>query len=346
MSEARQAAPTLADVAVVAGVSHQTVSRVLNNSPAVSNATRQRVQTAVASLGYRRNTAARTLATGRSRIIGVIVVNAHLYGPSESLFGIEGAARELGYWVSVAGLARETEAEMADDVLRMVGQGAEGIVAIAPTSSAVSMVLQAVGELPRVLVTTAPVPADTLSVDVDQGMGIRQLMALLLESGHRNIAHVAGPCGHVHATAREEAWRETLAQHGLPCGLRVQGDWGAASGYAAAQTLLSAAELPTAVLAANDLVALGLMRGFHEAGVSVPRDISVVGFDDFPGVDQSIPPLTTVRQDFDALGSQCLEMLAASIEGEPVASGLVPTRLMLRSSTAAPRSGPVSFNGP
>ncbi len=144
---------------------------------------------------------------------------------------------------------------------------------------------------------------------------------------------MAGGVGQFHALVREQTWQEVLEEAGLPTGPRIQGDWSAGSGYAAAHDLLNSAELPTAVLAANDMVALGLLRGFAEAGVRVPQDVSVIGFDDVEGTDQAIPPLTTVRQDFTKLGVRCFNLLMKVIHSEPVSSELIPTRLVVRGST-------------
>jgi DNA-binding LacI/PurR family transcriptional regulator len=325
----------MADVAAAAGVSHQTVSRVLNGHPSVRPATRDRVLAAVDRLGYRRNLAARALVTRRTNIIGTIVLSAQLSGQSGALLGVEAAARARGYWVSVAGVGSSPGLDLTDAISHFIDQGVDGLVVITPNQDAIATAVQAAGRVPLVLVTSGAAPAGVPTADVDQGMGIRQLMNLLLGLGHRRIGLAAGPSDHLHATVREAAWREALAAAGVEPGPRVQADWTAASGYAAAMEFL-AGELPTAVVAANDLVALGLLRGFRDAGVDVPGRVSVTGFDDIEGTDQSVPPLTTVRQDFDALGARCVELLLATIDGAEASAALIPTQLVVRSSTAAP----------
>jgi DNA-binding LacI/PurR family transcriptional regulator len=326
----------MADVAAAAGVSHQTVSRVLNGHPSVRAETRERVLAAIDQLGYRRNLAARALVTRQSNTLGMVVSDTRLSGPSGALLGIEAAARARGYWVSVAGVVGPAAADMAAAISHFKDQGVDGIVVIAPTQAALDAALAAAGAVPKVLVTTGAVPAGVVTADVDQTMGIDQLMTLLLGLGHRRIGHVAGPVRSFHAVDREAAWRAALAAAGLEPGPRIQADWSAASGYEAAMALLARGELPTAVVAANDLVALGLLRGFREAGVAVPGRVSVVGFDDSDGTDQSLPPLTTIRQDFDALGARCVELLLDLIQGKPVESARIPTHLVVRASTAPP----------
>jgi DNA-binding LacI/PurR family transcriptional regulator len=326
----------MADVAQAAGVSHQTVSRVLNGHASVSAATRERVLEAIEQLGYRRNLAARALVTKNSLIIGVVVSHAHLSGPAGTLMGLEQAARARGYWVSVAGLQEHTAAETSHAISHFIDQGVDGVVVIAQTDAALRGAVQTAGSLPMVLVTSGAAPDGLLTVDIDQTMGARQAMTLLLGLGHRRIGHVAGPADDLHAMARATAWRTALTTADLIPGPLVQGDWTTASGYRAAMEFLSGEDLPTAVFAGNDLMAIGLLRGLHEAGVVVPGRVSVIGFDDIDASDGSIPPLTTIRQDHAALGVTCLRLLIDLIEGQHPESTSVPTQLIVRASTVAP----------
>jgi DNA-binding LacI/PurR family transcriptional regulator len=325
----------MADVAQAAGVSHQTVSRVLNGHPNVRPETRAKVMEAIEALGYRRNLAARALVTRQTNTIGMVVVEANLSGPTGALVGIEAAARERGYWVSVSG-AGSLGQGMAATVSHFIDQGVDGIVVVAPSQASLDSAIEAAGDVPAVYVTTGAVPGGVTTVDIDQAMGIRQLVRLLIGFGHRRIGLAAGPVAHLHAQARERAWREALAEAGLEPGPRVQADWTAASGYEAALAFLAQPGPPTAVLGANDLVALGLLRGFREAGVDVPGQVSVTGFDNIQGTDQTVPPLTTVHQDFTALGARCVDLLVGAIQGREVESEQVPTKLIVRASTAPP----------
>jgi DNA-binding LacI/PurR family transcriptional regulator len=326
----------MADVAAAAGVSHQTVSRVLNGHPSVSAATRQRVQAEIEHLGYRRNLAARALVTRSSLIVGVVVSNLYLSGPAGALLGLERAARQRGYWVSVAGLREHSSAEAGRAISHFIDQGVDGVVAIAQTDESLRGAVEAAGDCPLLLITSGDAPAGNLVVDLDQRGGARQAMTLLLGLGHRRIAHVAGPPNDLHARARLTEWRACLERAGLPPGPLVQGDWSSQSGYQAALELLVGPDLPTAVFAGNDHMAIGLLRGFHDAGVAVPGRVSVVGFDDIDTSDCAIPPLTTIRQDHDALGRAGLGLLIDLIEGRQPASALVPAELVVRASAAGP----------
>ena len=186
------------------------------------------------------------------------------------------------------------------------------------------------------MVAVAAVPDATIPVaSVDQAAGAAAATRHLLELGHETVWHLAGPVDWKEADARIEGWRSVLEEAGAPIPELLRGDWTARSGYELGKTLLEV-EGVTAVLAANDQMALGLLRRLHEAGLEVPRDLSVVGFDDIPEAAYFMPPLTTVRQDFDELGRRCLQMLVASIEGEAAPPRVVlHPELLVRDSTGA-----------
>lgn len=323
------------DVARRAGVSHQTVSRVLNDMPNVGAQTRERVLAAIAELGYRRNSAARALVTRRSSTLGVIISGATLWGPSSALIGVENAARKAGYYVSLASVG-ETEDPLAPETLaHFVDQAVEGIIVIAPAAMAHAPD-PFITRVPVVMVATGASPEPGLHItSVDQETGARLATRHLIELGHRRIGHIAGPDRWFEAAARTRGWRSELESAGLRATKPIAGDWTAASGYAAGERLLQST-LPTAVFAANDLMALGLIRALHDRGLSVPQHVSVVGFDDIPGSAHFIPGLTTVKQDFPALGRQCIEILLAALNGEDNAAGPITPRLIVRESTAAP----------
>jgi DNA-binding LacI/PurR family transcriptional regulator len=334
----------MADVARLAGVSHQTVSRVLNGSDWVAEPTRQRVLRAVEELGYRRNLAAKTLASSRSDVIGVVVVNPNLFGPSGALLGIEQAARESGFWVSVASLSRVDAAHMAAAVDHFRDQGVDGVAVIAPNQPALDAAEAAVGSCPAVMLTAGEAKSRAFpSVDVDHELGARLAVRHLAELGHSDIAHFAGPAAEFHAQRRERGWREELRERGLTPGRLLRGTWDAASGYDLAQALARRdGSPPTAVFVANDQAAIGALRGLAEAGLRVPGDVSVVGFDDVPGVAHLRPPLTTVRQDLRELGRRAFGLLLGVIGGveQPEHVSLAPA-LVIRESSGLPRpSGP------
>nr|WP_218566768.1 LacI family DNA-binding transcriptional regulator [Vallicoccus soli] len=326
--------PVMGDVARLAGVSHQTVSRVLNEPQAVRPATRERVEAAIAALGYRRNPAARSLVTRRSEVLGVVSFDTALYGPASTLAAIEGAAREAGYFVSIASLPTLTSASVSEAVERLLAQSVEGVVVIAPQQEAAA----AVRDLPAdvALVTVEGDAVDGRSaVSVDQAEGARLVVEHLLDLGHPTVHHVAGPRHWYETAGRVRGWRTALEAAGRPVPPPLQGDWTARSGYEAVLGL--DLDGVTALFVANDQMALGALRALHERGVEVPGRVSVAGFDDVPEAAFFIPPLTTVRQDFGQVGRRSIRLLLERIRGEggPTAS-LVPAELLVRESTAPP----------
>lgn len=329
--------PAMSDVAQVAGVSHQTVSRVLNGHPSVREATRERVLAAIVELGYRRNTAARALVTRRSGTIGVVTLSEPEFGPTSTFIAVESAAREAGYYVSVATLP-PAQAEGVSRVLEhFLSQAVEGVIVIAPLAS-VSDALRPFAEQVPVVTIAAGTPAGQAfhPISVDQVLGARLATRHLIELGHREVVHLAGPQDWLDARERTIGWRSELAAAGLTAGDPIPGDWTAERGYAVGRRLV-AEGVPSAVFAANDQLALGLLRAFAEARLSVPRDVSVVGFDDIAGAANFIPPLTTVRQDFLTLGRRSIAMLLSAIAGEDLDHTPIPPSLVVRSSTGSAR---------
>ena len=325
------------DVATLAGVSHQTVSRVLNDHPSVRPETRRRVLDAIAALGYRRNTAARALVTRRSGTIGVVSSGSALFGPTSTLIAIEVAARDADLIVSLGTVAPWDSVKVAAVLERFMGQGVDGVIVIASHLDAVEAVRAFREPIPILMVGPMNLPAPMHTVAVDQQSGAKMAVRHLIDLGHRDVVHLAGPTDWLDARARIEGWREGLAAAGVKAGDPVPADWSAGRGYEIGRELISSG-LPTAVFAANDQLALGLLRAFAEAGVRVPDDVSVVGFDDIDGSAHFFPPLTTVRQEFGALGRTCMEILLAAIAGEPARSALIPPSIVMRASSGPPRA--------
>ena len=331
-------APSMSDVAALAGVSHQTVSRVLAGHPNVRPRTRARVLTAVAELGYRPNTAARTLATGRSRTLGVVSMNSTLYGPASTLYSIEAAAKLAGYFVTVASVRSFDRTSLHEATARLLSQAVDGLVIIAPLASAVDALRDLPTDTPVVAVDGDPA-AHPAVVRVDQVTGARIATEHLLAAGHRTVWHIAGPPDWLDAQGRIAGWQDALRQAHAEVPPLLNGDWSARSGYQAGQVLARMPDV-TAVFAANDQMALGLLRALGERCRLVPAEVSVVGFDDIPEAAFYTPPLTTVRQDFDAVGKRSLHMLVEQITAGPSGTGqvLVGTELIVRQSTGpAPR---------
>lgn len=333
--------PSMAQVAERAGVSHQTVSRVLNDASLVKEETRLRVIAAIEELGYRRNFAARLLATNRSRRIGMISAHLALYGPSMIATAVQEAGQAEGYDLSVVGLSELSSQTLQGAIDRLCDQAVEAIVvAVAhPEAAAVTRTLQ----LSIPIITVQGVSAgERLSAGIDQRAGAALATGHLLDLGHRHVAHLSGPRDWVESTQRREGWRLAHEQRGLLPGPELDGDWSPESGYRAGLLIADDGDV-SAVFAGNDSMALGLLRALHERGRRVPDDISVAGFDDVPEAAYYWPSLTTVRQDFSELGRRALVLALEAVRGDREASMelIVPT-LEVRASTAAPARRPTA----
>jgi DNA-binding LacI/PurR family transcriptional regulator len=329
---ARRRQTVMADVARLAGVSMQTVSRVLNDNPRVHPQTRERVQDAVRVLGYRRNRFARALVTGRSGTLGVVCFDSALHGPASTLFGIEQAAHVAGYFVSVASLSSSDPGAVSDAVARLTVQGVEGILVIAPRESAAHALRRVTPGVP-IVATEAAAREDIPLIGIDQAAGARAAVEHLLALGHSTVWHVSGPQDWLQAQDRVCGWRGALAAAGRVEPPLLAGDWSARSGYELADQLGDA----SAVFVGNDQMALGVLRRLHELRRRIPEDIAVVGFDDIPEAAFFAPALTTIRQNFSELGRRALLVLLRQIEGDPrlgVRERLVP-ELIVRASTVA-----------
>src|SRR5262245_44370682 len=328
----------MADVARVAGVSNQTVSRVLNGSLNVRQETKERVLKAMRELDYRPNTLARALVTGRSWTLGVVSFDTTLYGPASTLFGIERAAHAQGYGVSIVSVTSLDRESVLTAVEQLRGQGVDGILIITPQEAAAEAVVHIPRDMPVVAVEAGPEEAVPV-VAVDQVAGAAAATRHLLDLGHRTVWHVAGPSDWLEARQRIEGWTTALGEAGADVPPLLSGDWSARSGYDLGQRLATVADV-TAIFAANDQMALGILRALYEAGRDVPRDISIVGFDDQPEAPFFRPPLTTVRQDFNEVGRQSLLLLIGEINASTPRSSsrvVVPPELKIRESTAPPR---------
>lgn len=319
-------------VARHAGVSHQTVSRVLNDPEKVRPETRERVQAAMRELGYSRNMAARALVTQQSELIGVLWTGGSYFGPAGTVGGIEFAARAAGYSCLVGAL----EEFDADEVRSLVGmfldRGVDGIAVVAPTGKVATIAVEQAGPVPLVLVADVPADAGAATVAVDQELGARMVTAHMIGRGCRRILHVSGPSGWFDAGARVRGWRVALADAGLAEAGVVEGDWSPERGYEIGRDLVAAGNLPDGIFCANDPTAIGLLAALREAGVDVPGEVSVAGFDDISGAAFLAPPLTSVAQPFGELGRRALEVLVGVIRGEPPAVHRLRPELRVRAS--------------
>src|SRR5215216_7681716 len=302
------------DVARVAGVSQKTVSRVVNGAPHVRADVRERVNRAIKDLGYRPNVAAQALARERSHTIGVLALGTPLIGPSRRVFTLEHEARRLGYTMALTSVPDLSARSVADGIDALLKRGVEGLVVEVPTHLIDLDPAQLAG-LP--VVTSAGwitgVPRQAV-VDIDQEEACRELTRYLLGLGHRTVWHVAGPRDWDAAQKRLHGWRSALHSAGIRAPRVFYGDWSAASGYEQGRKLAARDDV-TAVFAANDQMAMGILRAFHEAGREIPGDVSVVGLDDVPEAEFQMVPLTTVGVDADQAAQRILAELLRLIEG-------------------------------
>lgn len=327
---------SMADVARLAGVSAQTVSRVSTGHPSVVEDTRKRVLDAMRELGYRPNAAARALKHGRFRMLGVILFSLSSTGNSRTLEAIAAHAAVRGYGITLIPVSVPTEAAVLGAYSRLEELAVDGVIAIMEIHLLDSTTLGLPPGMPVVVVDSdAGHPYSV--VDTDQADGATQAVRHLLGLGHQTVWHVAGPPESFASRRREAAWRATLASEGRDVPEPLRGDWSADSGYQAGLELPGDGSC-TAVFVANDQMALGVLRALHEREIRVPEDVSIVGFDDVPETGCYLPPLTTIHQDFAEVGLRCVENVIAQIDGEEPTPGadLVSTNLIVRDSTASP----------
>ena len=333
----KPSAPVVAtDVARLAGVSQKTVSRVVRGDASVSDATRKAVQAAIAELGYRPNRAARSLVSGRTGAIGLLAVGTTHYGPATLMVAAEQAVRNSGYTLTIANSRSERPDDVAQDIQHLVDQGIDGLIVIegvghfAPDLNLGSLPVASLG-------AGHGISSCELVFTMDEAGGTQAATQHLLTLGHRTVHHVAGPDGWRSSTRRREGWETALLEAGASLTTPPTAPWTSAGGYAVGKVL---AEDPsvTAVLAANDLQALGLIRAFHEAGKQVGRDVSVIGFDDIPEAAYLTTALTTVRQDLAAMATRAVTMLVGALtDPEPSSHHeLLPTELIIRETTSSP----------
>ena len=328
---------SMADVAKLAGVSSQTVSRVSNGHPGVISSTREQVLAAMRELGYRPNSAARALRYGRFNTIGVILFSLSSTGNSRTVEAIATHAAAEGYAITLIPIDVPTQDNVLGAFTRMGELAVDAVIVIME----IHLLDTGTVQLPpgvHVVVVDSDAGDRYSVVDTDQADGTRKAVRHLLDLGHRTVWHVKGPETSFAGQRRTQAWRAVLEEAGCPVPPPLHGDWSSESGYAAGLRLADRPDC-TAVFTANDQMALGLLRAFHERGVRVPEDISVVGFDDIPDAAYFVPPLTTVHQDFADVGRRCVQGALGQSRTHNTQTGTdpVPPSPVTTSSTAPPR---------
>ncbi|TAL98684.1 MAG: LacI family transcriptional regulator [Paraburkholderia sp.] len=327
--------PTLAHVAKIAGVSQMTASRALNDRPGVSRETRDEVLRIAADIGYVVNRSAQKLSGGRNGILGIITPMLDNQFASELILGVGRAARAVGYETLVYTIFDE-DRDTHRSLISLLQQFADGVVAILPRESTYFDALAA-AHVPVVLIDQRGSLTNFPSVSVDNYGGARLAIEHLASLGHRRIAFISGDETIEGVRDRRRAYDDTLERLGLPrdAALVATGDLSQMKAFEAASRLMQLGEPPTAIFAANDLSAFGVVAAVREAGLRVPDDISVIGFDDIPMSAQVHPTLTTIRQPFQQMARSAVNTLLASIDGTE-ASGArttLPAELVVRQST-------------
>ncbi|GAB7190689.1 LacI family DNA-binding transcriptional regulator [Kineococcus sp. NUM-3379] len=331
----RSRPPSMTDVANLAGVSYQTVSRVVNSQGPVAESTRARVLAAIAELGYHPNSAARALVTGRGRTVAVLASNTALYGYAYALQGIEEAARDADLDVVITVLGSTSEAEVRATTARVLAQPLAGVISLTHDDAGT----QALDAVPAGVTAigvggTGTGPGRRLYARLDEHGGAVAATRYLLELGHATVHHIALPNSEV--TDRGTGWLQVLREEGRAVPEPLQGTWHPESAYRRGAELAARPDV-TAVLCGNDQLCVGLLRALTDAGRRVPEDVSVIGFDDEPWAGFLRPSLTTVRQDFAEIGRRSVALLLAQLAGRgDTRSELVPTTLVVRESTAPP----------
>jgi LacI family transcriptional regulator len=326
---------TLNDVAEYSGVSYQTVSRVINNHPSVAEDTRQRVLGAIRALNYHPNRAARSLVTSRSDTIAIISFGVTFYGPGQMMSHITRHAKASGYRVSLSTVEQLGWNEVKSAIDDLHEHLIDGIIMIAPIiSDFMPDIRTLIGHIPFIQIDTKA-QEGVASVVIEQAHGTKLAVEHLIELGHRQIAEISGPLNWYDAVMRHHSWQETMKRHQLPYHMSVEGNWSAQSGYDGIRTLVKSGAKFTAVAVANDQMALGAMAALSELGLRVPQDVSVVGYDNIPESAYFIPPLTTIHQDFEALGEQCVDYLVSLISNPdtPIHQRVLYPKLVIRDST-------------
>ena len=333
--ERKTGAPTIIDVARESGVSYSTVSRALNGYEYVKPSTRERVLRAAKKLGYVPNPQARSLAGGRSNLIGVLVPDLSNGYISEIIRGIDDELAKSSYNLILYTTHRH-EGKESDYVRTIMNGGADGVLLVVPLISTTYLDALREQDFPYVLIDQSDMTDTSPMVNSTNWQGAYEATRYLIELGHRDIGFITGTHELHSAKERMEGFKQALADHGLtprPEAI-AEGDFQESGGYAAAQKLLALAQRPTAVFAANDLSAVGAMEAFREHGLSVPEDISILGFDNIPQASLIYPKLTTIHQPLYTMGQIAVQMLLEHMETpvQEMRQVTLETQLVVRDS--------------
>ena len=306
--------PNMFDVANLSKVSHQTVSRVVNNHDSVKPETRARVEAAMDKLGYTPNRAAQTLKTTKSRIIGILASDTHLNGPANIWQNAERAARAAEYFTVTCSVDPTSSTDVKKGIEYLSQIGIDGLIVITPHHETVEIARKTLKRIPVVSIDSS-MGSEKMAIQLNNFDDAYRATKHLIDLGHTRILHVAGPATFFEAVDRKAGYEAAMKDSKLKP-LSQVGEWSMDSGYEISKSTNYQAGNITAIFAASDHIALGVLRDCHERKIQVPNQLSIIGFDDLPEAEFSWPPLTTMRQDFQAIGEGALQMLLEKLNEE------------------------------
>lgn len=320
------------DVAKLAGVSHQTVSRVLNNHSSLKPATRERVENAIAELHYRPNQAARQLVTSQSHIIGILIAGTELFGPWAILNAMKREARVAGYSIISVSISSDSPESWHEGIDQLHKLDIDGVICINLNHQIIKEVEKSLSSATIVIVDTeASKKFDTVNIENLNGgmMATEHLISL----GHKKIVHLTGPSDGYEGQQRRFGYEKAMQKAKLKADV-IEGDWSLETGYRIGNEIAARKTLPTAIFTGNDHLALGVIKALTENRIRVPQDMSIVGFDDIPEASYVSPALTSIRQDFDQLGNLAIGRMLIQLKTPTKHKAFtVPAELVVREST-------------
>lgn len=325
--------PSMFDVADLAKVSHQTVSRVVNNHDSVKPETRARVEAAMEKLGYTPNRAAQTLRTTKSRIIGILASDTHLNGPANIWQNAERAARAAQYFTITCSVDPTSSADVKKGINYLSQIGIDGLIVITPHHETVELARKALKRIPVVSIDSS-LGTEKSAIQLNNFDDAYRATKHLIDLGHVGILHVAGPESFFEAVDRKAGYEAAMKDSKLNP-VSHFGEWSMDSGYEISKSINYQTEKITAIFTASDHIALGVLRDCHERKILVPKQLSIIGFDDLPEAEFSWPPLTTMRQDFQAIGEGAVRLLLEKlIDEKPEKLTPLVSKLVNRETTS------------
>lgn len=336
MPPPKGARPTISDVAKLAGVSYQTVSRVINDHPYVSDDARKRVEAAIETLQYRPNKVATKLKSKVTHTVAIVLYGGWFHGPMQIALNVELVARTAGFDVIQTNIT-EPQKQLTEALLHMRDWAADGILAVLPVQGLPFEEIQRICQDTPIVMIECERGMHIPSVVLDDVQGTRQIMEHLISLGHKRFCEISGPHDWFSAQLRHQMMQQVLEEHGLEPPIHTEANWTTAGGYQAMKRVLERDQAFTVVISANDSMALGAIRALRQAGLSIPGDVSIVGYDDIPEAAYFSPALTTVRQNFIQLSMLGFEYLMQRMDNPDadLEQRIITPELIIRESTCS-----------